>query len=249
MEVLTDTFVFSYLDSTTVCAPARCSSTLMVWFSIKNKHSLALCFPTALESWWKHAVQTRDGSWLPSSGGQGTCVPHSPRSLTIRATRLGKLPSQRHYTAAWNIKSFYEKKPIYLFWSFSLKGRLQICHTFRGYRGAIKEHRLRGSISAHSFSPTTAHCTYQKGAYIFIWSPNQIHQPSPKSHLQITQSTGQQGLQLWSHMTVYMCILWELLHDDLASNHPEISYILNKIPSFRRMTGLCTPLTTETYQG
>ena len=59
-----------------------------------------------------------------------------------------------------------------LSWSFSLKGTLQVYHSSRGYRSALKEHRL-GEPSLHSLSPLLQFTsTYQKGAHTLNWSPD-----------------------------------------------------------------------------
>lgn len=38
-----------------------------------------------------------------------------------------------------------------------LRGRLQVCQTFRGYKGALREHKLGEIIFVLSFCLTTAH--------------------------------------------------------------------------------------------
>lgn len=42
------------------------------------------------------------------------------------------------------------KRPTYLSWSFSLRGRLHIYHTSRCYREALRKHKPGDSILAHS---------------------------------------------------------------------------------------------------
>lgn len=52
------------------------------------------------------------------------------------------------------------KRHIYLSLNFSLKVRPQVCHTYRGYRSALRKKRPQGDIFSFSLILATA-CQYQ----------------------------------------------------------------------------------------
>lgn len=51
----------------------------------------------------------------------------------------------------------------------------------------------------------------------------QLWQLQPKDQLRISWLQGQQGSQVWSHRTIYICVISELLPDGLASRQPGLS--------------------------
>ena len=65
---------------------------------------------------------------------KGACIPESHATVAIREIVLGRQPPPGHCTD-WNTPSvFLWKRPICLFWSFSLRGRLPVWLTSRGLR-------------------------------------------------------------------------------------------------------------------
>ena len=130
--------------------------------------------------------------------------PHG--SETIRnSSWQATTPNQQ--TADQNTpKSSYEKKPIYLSWSFSLSCMLQYYHT---HLEAMEV--LLGSVDweiSSLFSPLASQQltgTSQEGSYTH--PEPQCLQLLPRGHLQIVWSGGQQGLPLQSHRTVYIAYL------------------------------------------
>lgn len=88
-----------------------------------------------------------------------TCIPGSHGCVTIGETVLDRLPHTEHcidsrlkYTP-----SILWKRLTCSFWSFSIRGRLQIWHTFRDYRDAFRECRLRDTIFLLFLCLLTAH--------------------------------------------------------------------------------------------
>lgn len=71
------------------------------------------------------------------------CVPESYGAVPIREAVLGRLRPPGHCTHSRlkHNSRFRMKKAFCLPWSFSLRGRLQVCHTPRGYGGALMERR------------------------------------------------------------------------------------------------------------
>lgn len=82
--------------------------------------------------------------WWP----EGDCVSGLHVSETIVETVLDH-PQGIVQTAGRSTSSVLMcKRPIFLSWSFSLRGRLQAYHISRGYRGALREHGQEDNISA-----------------------------------------------------------------------------------------------------
>lgn len=87
-----------------------------------------------------------------------SCIP-CPTTATIRETVLGRLPLPGHYTDS-RLKYtpvFLRKRPICLYRSFDLKGRLPVWQTSRSsWRGSNRT-KTSGHIFALSFCLTLAH--------------------------------------------------------------------------------------------
>lgn len=73
------------------------------------------------------------------------------RTVTIRDTVLGRLAPPGHCTNSrlTHTSSLPVKKAFHLPWNSRLRGRLQVCHTSRGYGASPMEQSLRATISAH----------------------------------------------------------------------------------------------------
>ena len=96
---------------------------------------------------------------------------------TIRETFLGRLPPPGHGTDAdWNTApDFLWERPIYLSWSFSLRGRLHVYHTSRGYGGALRECRLGHASSAFSIGLVTAYWFLPESTIYICLEPWYLH--------------------------------------------------------------------------
>lgn len=57
--------------------------------------------------------------------------------------------------------------PMYLSWSYSLRGRIQACPTFRAYKGSLIELRLGEAVIMVQCTST-----FQNGASVIAWSPS-----------------------------------------------------------------------------
>ena len=102
------------------------------------------------------------------SGRARISGPHE--SETIRGTFLGKLPPAGHCT---DIRLKHTPRPpVKKAWSLSLRGRLQVHHTSRGFGCAFRE---AGWGTPSLCSPLTSLWltgTSQKGAHTLFWSPD-----------------------------------------------------------------------------
>lgn len=84
------------------------------------------------------------------------CISGSHETVTIRDTALGRLPPPGHHTDRQTktySQVFLWKRFIHLIWS--LRDRLQVYHTSRGYWEAVREHRP-GHHLCVLLSPITA---------------------------------------------------------------------------------------------
>lgn len=72
---------------------------------------------------------------------KGVGVPELRGTTAIRKTVLNKKTSLEHSTdnRLKHTPIFLWKRPIYLYWMFSLKDRLQVSHTSMSYEGTFKE--------------------------------------------------------------------------------------------------------------
>lgn len=84
--------------------------------------------------------------------------PHG--TVTIRKTVLGWVPHPGNcsdvrlkHTPSLPVKKAY----CFLSWSFNLREWLQVCHTSRGNRAALREHRQGDTVFAPSLGLATAH--------------------------------------------------------------------------------------------
>lgn len=114
-----------------------------------------------------------------------------------------------------------KKKPIYLSWSFSLRVRLSVGHKSRSYRGALRESGPGDAIFVFSLCLAIV-CRHLPDRRLYTYVKPRFLQLLPRGHLQITWFGGQQGLWLWFHRNVYICTIWKLLLEGLASNQPEL---------------------------
>lgn len=104
---------------------------------------------------------------------RGTCVPGSHGTVTIRGTILGRLPPPGHCTDS-KLKhdpSLPLKDAYLLSWSFSLKDRLQVCHTSR-LRRCSQGADTRGAICVLSCCLSQPTSTSRKGSSTLTLSPD-----------------------------------------------------------------------------
>lgn len=93
--------------------------------------------------------------WSPASGGQGGLhlwalqIWNNWRDCSWQVTSSRVLHRQHIETTP--TKSIYEKRPIYLSWSFSLRSRFQVYHTSSSHRGALRGCRPADAISELSW--------------------------------------------------------------------------------------------------
>lgn len=149
-----------------------------------------------------------DVHWAPGSGGLGTVLLGSTAlKQSERPFLEGYQPQGMAQTAIkTHPQLFLWKRPIDLSGSLSWVQTLGLPH--REATAELSE-GVCGSRLPSLHSPLTSlqlTGSFQKEAYTFIRSPD-ILQPSPREHLQITRSGGQQGSPRWSQRTVYICIL------------------------------------------
>lgn len=92
------------------------------------------------------------------------------------------LENKRQSLANYHHRAWYQQQTethpeslrqrhIYLSWSYTLRGRLQIFHTSKGYKGAFRG-RTRGDSISAVLTSLQLLGTSQKRAYICIQSPN-----------------------------------------------------------------------------
>ena len=122
-----------------------------------------------------------------------TCIPGNYRTLTIVETVLGRLPHPGHCTdtADWNTPlPFLRNRPTCLSWSLSLRGSLQIWHTYRDYE------MISGNVGQRIpslFSPSAllqfSGISHER-AYTLIWNPDFSHATweTPLYHLALVAS-------------------------------------------------------------
>ena len=141
---------------------------------------------------------------------RGACVSGPHGTETIGESVLGRLPPPKHCTESRlkHTLSLPVKKTYLLVQIFSLRDGLQACHISKGYRNALREHRLRDTIFLLSLGLVAVH---QKGAYTLIWSLNfcNCHQGDT------SRSPGLEPSR------VYDCGAIEPLPEGLVSNQPE----------------------------
>lgn len=142
-------------------------------------------------------------AWLWWPGG---CAHESHRIVTIEETPLGRLLPQG------TTQPFCES-PLCLSQSFSLRGRLELQHTFiRSQRiQASKCHLCALSLPHHSSSVSP------KKEPLYSWSPNFCN-CYPGAISRSSGSGSQQGLLLWSHRLYINLHALETLPETLASN-------------------------------
>ena len=106
-------------------------------------------------------------------------------------------------TSCWNTSQvFLWKRPIYLSWSSSLRGRFQVCRTSRGLK--VLSGKWMASLCSPSASLQIASIS-QKRAYTLMSNPN-FCDCCPGDISISPDSRGQWGLHLHSHRTVYIFI-------------------------------------------
>ena len=70
------------------------------------------------------------------------CVSGLHGIVTTQKTTVGRLPQLGHWTESrlkYTTSLPVKKKSMYLYCSFNLSDKLQVCHILRGYRGARRE--------------------------------------------------------------------------------------------------------------
>lgn len=111
--------------------------------------------------------------WMSGSRGQWRLHFWSHRSETIAETVFGRLPPPRHNTdnRQKHTLRLSVKRPVYLSWSFNLRGRLQVCYTSRGCRSALGEWGLGHAIFPLSLYLTTTHQYPQERSTLHLPGP------------------------------------------------------------------------------
>lgn len=146
-----------------------------------HRHSLTKAKGMSCSQWAAKAVDMSHHHHSPTASikqvgkrsplvARKACIPGPHETITIGKTVLGRISHPGHCTdSRWKHKlSACEKKHIYLCWSFNLRCRLQDCHTARGYRDPLREHREGHAILHPPLASSQPTHTSQKGAYILI---------------------------------------------------------------------------------
>lgn len=135
-----------------------------------------------------HPIST--WQWWP----QGTVL-LGPIGLKYSGTQfLASYLPQGFGRESWlkHLASLHVKRPTYLSWSISLRDRLWVYHTSRGYKGAFREHKLGSAIFVLPLCLTGANGLIQERSLHIHLKPWFV-QLSPKRPLQIAWPGGQQG--------------------------------------------------------
>lgn len=135
---------------------------------------------------------------------RGPCIPESHGTVAIKEVVLGRLLLTEHCTDSRlrHTPIFLCRKPLGLFWSFCLRGRLQVWHT---------------SIGLQSFLSSSIGCGHHLGLLSLFCSSLPVS-PRKKAYLlssgvyhchprNTARLPGRQGLYLQSHRTTYICML------------------------------------------
>lgn len=87
---------------------------------------------------------------------RGACIPGLHGTNNWKDSS-GQVTTPGQYTATETSPVCLWKRCISLSWSFSFRDMLQLCCTFRGYRGTLRECRQRDTIFVSSIILVTVH--------------------------------------------------------------------------------------------
>lgn len=136
---------------------------------------------------------------------RGACIPESHGTVAIKEVVLGRLSLTEHCTdnRLRHTPVFLCRRPLGLFWSFCLRGRLQVWHT---------------SSRLQSFLSSSIGCGHHLGVIFLLCFSLPVSPREKKAYLlssgichchprNTARLPGRQDLYLQSHRTIYICML------------------------------------------
>ena len=141
---------------------------------------------------------------MPGSGSSSAGVLESPRNALTRDLVAQVLRGTAH-SRLKHSPILSKKRQTCLSWSFGLRERFQVWHISGAYRSAFRECRPEDVVFALSLCVTACGVS-QKGANKLVWCYN-FHNCHAGNTSRLPGSDGWWVSCLWSHWTVFICIL------------------------------------------
>ena len=104
---------------------------------------------------------------MPCSGSRGlySWAPEDCNYKWRDSFCQANIPTVLHKQQTKTMPPFLRKRPTFLSWSFSLKGRVEVFQVSRGYGGDLGEDRLGSARFVISLGHATSPAIFQKGAF------------------------------------------------------------------------------------